>query len=97
MPSTVIADMAYDPETQTLSVWFRPSGRRYDYFEVPSAVYDAVRHSPSKGRYFNAHIRDDYEFVQPDRPLGAHFSDRSQNLAHHRHAGMRSGEKSTSG
>jgi hypothetical protein len=67
MPSTVIADMAYDPETQTLSVWFRPSGRRYDYFEVPAVEYDALRHSPSKGRYFNAHIRDSYPFTQSDR------------------------------
>lgn len=64
MPSTVIADTAYDPDTQTLSVWFRPSGRRYDYFEVPAAIYDALRRSPSKGRYFNAHIRDGYEFNQ---------------------------------
>lgn len=83
MPSTVIADMAYDPETQTLSVWFRPSsGRRHDYFEVPAVVYDALRHSPSKGRYFNAHIRDGYEFTQSDRAephprLQPHFSDRS--------------------
>lgn len=67
MPSTVIANMAYDPETQTLSVWFRPSGRRYDYFEVPAVEYDALRHSPSKGRYFNAHIRDSYQFTQSDR------------------------------
>lgn len=89
MPSTVIADMAYDPETQTLSVWFRPSGRRYDYFEVPSVVFDALRRSPSKGRYFNAHIRDGYEFTQSERGLEPHFSDRSQNIAHHRHAGTR--------
>ncbi|WP_423068503.1 KTSC domain-containing protein [Devosia sp. CN2-171] len=89
MPSTVIADMAYDPETQTLSVWFRPSGRRYDYFEVPSVVFDALRHSPSKGRYFNAHIRNGYEFAQSERGLEPHFSDRSQNIAHHRHAGTR--------
>jgi hypothetical protein len=67
MPSTVIADMAYDPETQTLSVWFRPSGRRYDYLEVPAIEYDALRRSPSKGRYFNAHIRDGYPFTQSDR------------------------------
>lgn len=67
MPSTVIADMAYDPETGTLSVWFRPSGRRYDYFEVPATVYDALRRSPSKGRYFNAHIRDGYDFNQAER------------------------------
>lgn len=82
MPSTVIADMAYDPDTQTLSVWFRPSGRRYDYLEVPAVEYDALRHSPSKGRYFNAHIRDSYPFTQSDRSeprprLQAHFSDRS--------------------
>lgn len=82
MPSTVIADMAYDPETQTLSVWFRPSGRRYDYFEVPATEYDALRHSPSKGRYFNAHIRDSYPFTQSDRAeprprLQAHFFGRS--------------------
>lgn len=97
MPSTVIADMAYDPETQTLSVWFRPSGRRYEYFEVPSAVYDALRQSPSKGRYFNAHIRDGYAFIQPDRPLEPHFSDRSKTIAHHRHAGISRGEKTTRG
>lgn len=66
MPSTVIADMAYDPDTQTLSVWFRPSGRRYDYFEVPATVYDALRRSPSKGRYFNAHIRDGYGYNQSE-------------------------------
>lgn len=88
MPSTVIADMAYDPDTQTLSVWFRPSGRRYDYLEVPAVAYDALRHSPSKGRYFNAHVRDSYPFTQSDRSeprprlrcptkAGAHFSDRS--------------------
>ena len=74
--------MAYDPETQTLSVWFRPSGRRYDYFEVPSAVYDALRRSPAKGRYFNAQIRDGYDFTQSEREdnhagLQPHFSDRS--------------------
>lgn len=89
MPSTVIADMAYDPETQTLSIWFRPSGRRYDYLEVPSAVFDALRHARSKGRYFNAHIRDGYQFTQSERGLGPHFSDRSQTIAHHRHAGTR--------
>ena len=67
MPSTVVADLAYDEETQTLAVWFRPSGGRYDYLEVPAVAYDALRHSPSKGRYFNAHIRDSYRFTQSDR------------------------------
>lgn len=71
MPSTVIADMAYDPDTGTLSVWFRPSGRRYDYFEVPSAVYEALRRAPSRGRYFNARIRDAYPFAKAEGPPGS--------------------------
>lgn len=68
MPSTVIADMACDPETETLSVWFRPSGHRCDYSGVPAAVYAALRHSRSRGRYFNAHIRDRYPFTRADGP-----------------------------
>jgi len=80
MPSTVIADTAYDPDTQTLSVWFRPSGRRYDYFEVPATVYDALRRSPSKGRYFNAHIRDGYDFNQAERPHPAASSPSSATM-----------------
>lgn len=82
MPSTVLADLAYDPDTQTLSVWFRPAGRRYDYFEKPAVAYDALRHSPSRGRYFDAPIRDGDALTQSDRSeprprLEAHFSDRS--------------------
>ncbi|TIL79887.1 MAG: KTSC domain-containing protein, partial [Mesorhizobium sp.] len=30
MPSTVIQSINYDPATRTLSVWFVPSGNRYD-------------------------------------------------------------------
>ena len=68
MPSTVISDFDYDPETETLSVWFRPNGRRYDYFDVPFATYDALRNAPSKGRHFNLYIRDSFFFVQVDDP-----------------------------
>lgn len=63
MPSTVIRNFAYDPETEVLTVWFRPSGRRYDYIDVPVAVYDTLRASSTKGRYFNAHIRDRFDCV----------------------------------
>lgn len=61
MPSTVIADMNYDPASRILSIRFRPSGRRYDYFKVPFEAYDALRHAPSKGQYFNQHIRNQYD------------------------------------
>lgn len=62
MPSTAIRRTHYDAESRTLSVWFVPSGHRYDYFDVPPATYEAFRHAASKGRFFNAHIRDRFEF-----------------------------------
>jgi hypothetical protein len=76
MPSTVIADMDYDPRHRTLSIRFRPSGRRYEYFGVPLEEYDALRHARSKGQFFNRHIRDQYDCAlveddaaaPPDRP-----------------------------
>ena len=58
MPSTVIEKSAYHPATRTMSVWFRASGRRYDYEDVPPETYAAYRAAFSKGSYFNRVIRD---------------------------------------
>lgn len=62
MPSTSIRRMEYDPHTKVLSVWFVASGRRYDYADVPSEIYAAFRQASSKGRFFNAHIRDRFRY-----------------------------------
>jgi hypothetical protein len=64
MPSSVIKRSEYDPERRVLTIWFVPSGRAYDYRDVPQRVYDRLRHATSKGRFFNAHIRDRYAFTQ---------------------------------
>jgi hypothetical protein len=61
MPSAVIEKSAYDPATRTMSVWFRTSGRRYDYEGVSPEIYAAYRASFSKGRYFNRFIRDRFQ------------------------------------
>ena len=63
MPSTVIRSAHYDPERELLDIVFT-TGRRYLYHRVPSAEADAFRASFSKGRYFNAHIRDSYDFTE---------------------------------
>lgn len=42
------------------------TGRRYLYHDVPAAEADAFRAAFSKGRYFNAHIRDAYPFTEVD-------------------------------
>jgi len=63
MPSTVIRRFDYDPDAQALDVLFT-TGRRYRYYAVPQAEVDAFRAAFSKGRYFNAHIRDAYDYSE---------------------------------
>lgn len=65
MPSTVIQSFAYDAERRELLVVFR-SGRRYVYEEVAEATYQAMRHSFSKGEFFNEHVRDRHSFRRLD-------------------------------
>ena len=61
MPSTVIRAFRYDPASAELTVTFTIS-RRYVYANVPETEVAAWRAAPSKGQYFNAHIRDRYAF-----------------------------------
>ena len=63
MPSTVIERYDYDPAAQELEVLFT-TGRRYVYRGVPPEEVEAFRAAFSKGRYFNAHIRDRYAFTE---------------------------------
>ena len=60
MPSSVIRSFDYDPASRALDVEF-VSGRRYRYVAVPQDVAQAFRAAFAKGRFFNAHIRDNFE------------------------------------
>lgn len=65
--SDVIAHVRY--QYGRLSVWFRPTspnrgGRLYIYEDVPEALYDALMQAPSKGAFFNEHIRDAFHFTR---------------------------------
>lgn len=62
--STAISRIAYEPRRGTLSVWFRETCACYRYFGVPAAVYAAFAGAASKGRFFNLHIRDRYDFCR---------------------------------
>lgn len=64
MPSTSIRRFEYDETARVLSVWFVASGRRYDYRGVPPEVAADFRRAFSKGRFFNARIRDHCPFAQ---------------------------------
>ena len=63
MPSTVIRKYDYDPAERELAVLFT-TGRRYVYRDVPQWVFDEFASAFSKGRYFNAHIRDAYDYAE---------------------------------
>lgn len=61
MPSTAINHFWYAPERRELTIEFI-TGRRYVYSNVGEGEAERFRAASSKGRYFNAHIRDHYGF-----------------------------------
>jgi KTSC domain len=63
MPSTVVRSYCYDVETAELLVNFQ-SGRSYTYQDVPRGVAAGLKCAPSKGVYFNRHIRSKFLFVR---------------------------------
>jgi lysyl-tRNA synthetase class 2 len=63
MPSTVIRRFDYSPVARALDVEF-VSGRRYRYADVSAEVAEAFRAASSKGRFFNARIRERYRCAE---------------------------------
>jgi len=61
MPSTAIASQSYEPRSARLTVTFT-TGRVYQYFGVPPNVAAGLRFATSKGQFFNAKVRDHYEY-----------------------------------
>ncbi|MET0969671.1 MAG: KTSC domain-containing protein [Tardiphaga sp.] len=61
MPSTVIRYHTYDTQTRDLTITF-VSGRRYVYAKVPPRVAAAFAQAPSRGAWFNHHIRDHFAY-----------------------------------
>jgi KTSC domain len=61
MPSTLIADIEYDPKSERLTITF-VTGRIYEYVDVPTEVAASFQSAFSKGTFFNIYIRDRYDF-----------------------------------
>lgn len=61
MPSTVISEMNYDPEAQTLTITY-VSGQTYLYKNVPENIYKELKASRVKGRYLQFFVKDKYPF-----------------------------------
>jgi hypothetical protein len=54
--SSSLASVGYDPEFSTLEVEFRNT-RSYQYFAVPTQVFEKFIAAESKGAFFNRHIK----------------------------------------
>lgn len=66
MASSVIRGAWYLTDRQELDLLFI-SGRRYVYSDVPLSVARAFAEAPSKGRFYNAEIRDRFPCRQVGR------------------------------
>jgi hypothetical protein len=63
--STAIQEIDYDAERAKLLVRF-VSGERYVYVGVPGEVHRSFVEADSKGRFFQAEIRDRYPYNKLD-------------------------------
>jgi lysyl-tRNA synthetase class 2 len=66
--SSAIGRAAYDPDAETLDLWYR-GGDRYRYFDVPEPMFDALLAAPSAGEFVNREIKPGhrYEIEEPRR------------------------------
>ena len=54
--SACIKSATYDEGREVLTITFT-SGKSYEYYDVPAAVYEGLVAAPSAGQYFNKVIR----------------------------------------
>lgn len=59
--SSVLDFVRYDERARVLELTF-DSGRVYHYLDVPEPIKDGLLEAPSKGIYFNDHIRGQYTY-----------------------------------
>jgi hypothetical protein len=63
--SSTMDAIGYDAEKQVLKIKF-DSGDTYKYMDVPEATYKKMMKAKSKGKFFDAHIKDKFEAKQCD-------------------------------
>ncbi len=61
LESKLLSSVAYDAEKRILYLRFH-SGDVYRYFDFPACHYEQVLEAESQGRYFLAHIRNQFRY-----------------------------------
>lgn len=62
--SSNIAQIGYDPNSNTLRVEFKSGGRTYDYFNVPENVFNELKNASSVGSYHARNIKNSYPYSE---------------------------------
>lgn len=57
--STAMNAIGYDAATMKMTIIFK-QGDAYDFCRVPSTVFQQLLSSPSKGKFYDRHIKDKY-------------------------------------
>lgn len=61
--STNLSRIRYDENTLTLEIEFH-GGRVYQYFDVPSHIFEGLKAADSHGRFFNEQIKGHFRYAR---------------------------------
>lgn len=61
--SSTISRMAYDEARRVLAVEFK-NGSRYEYYDIPTNVFQQMKAAASKGRFLSANIKGCYRYAR---------------------------------
>jgi len=58
--SSMMVSLGYDREQATLEIEFKSNGQVWQYYGVSEEVYNNLKYSGSKGRFFHQNIKNQY-------------------------------------
>ena len=61
--SSNLSRFGYNKDTHVLTVEFK-NGGRYNYFDVPEAVFEQMKVAPSKGQFLAKSIKSAYRYAR---------------------------------
>jgi hypothetical protein len=58
--SSNLLSIGYDPQASILEIEFVSNGEVWQYYDIPSNIFEELITADSKGRYFHRNIRGKY-------------------------------------
>lgn len=61
--SSTVAGFGYTNDRRVLTIEFK-NGGKYNYFDVPEAVFEQLKNSASKGQFLASNIKNVYRYAR---------------------------------